>query len=206
MIRAVVFDLGNVLIDWDPAPAIAREVGEQEARRFLDEFDFRGWNHRQDQGLPFEQSEREVIARHPRWSRHVLAYRSNFAESLRGSIEGTVRVLREVRATGIPVYGLTNWAAETFHHARERFDWLELFDDIVVSGEEQVAKPDEEIFHVLARRTGVALEETFFTDDSKQNVATALRLGMYAVRFDSPGQLRAELLTAGVLSAEVSET
>lgn len=197
----MVFDLGNVLIDWDPAPAIAKEVGRAEARRFLTEFDFRGWNHRQDRGESFERSEREAIASHPEWAAHVLAYRRNFADSLLGPIEGSVAILRELHGRGVRLFALTNWSAETFHHAREAFGWLDLFGDIVVSGEVGLAKPDAAIFHELARRTGVPLTDTFFVDDSPEHVRTAGSLGMTAVRFESPAQLRGTLVEAGLLPA-----
>jgi 2-haloacid dehalogenase len=198
MITAVVFDLGNVLIDWQPEPAIAAAVGTEEARAFLDDFDFRAWNHRQDAGAPFEQSEEEAIAAHPHWREHILAYRQNFPASLVEEIAGTVDVLRDLHRVGVPVFALTNWAAETFHHARARFDWLDLFDDVIVSGEEKVAKPDPEIWTILARRTGRPTAELFFVDDSVPNVGSARAAGITATVFESPERLRADLVEAGL--------
>lgn len=197
MIRGVVFDLGNVLIDWQPEQAIAAAVGRDEARAFLDGFAFRSWNHAQDAGRPFVESEREAVAAYPEWREHVLAYRQNFPASLVDEIPGTVAILRELHAAGVPLFALTNWAAETFHHARERFAWLDLFEDVIVSGEEKVAKPDPEIFAVLSRRSGRRLGDLFFTDDSEANVEAARAAGLSAVVFTSPEQLRRELRGVG---------
>lgn len=194
MISAVVFDLGNVLIRWSPEPAIARGVGAREARRFLAGFDFDGWNHRQDAGRAFELGEQQAIAQYPQWRDHLLAYRRHFADALVDDIEGSVAILRELHAAGTPVFALTNWSAETFPHARARFDWLRLFDEIVVSGEERIAKPDPAIFRTLADRTGVPLGQMFFVDDSPANVEAARLAGMTAISFTSPDALRAELV------------
>ena len=126
---AVVFDLGNVLIEWNPAPAIAGAVGEAEARRFLaaEDFDFGAWNHEQDAGRPFEESEVAAVERVPHWREHILSYRANFDRSLIGEIAATVDVLRDLHAAGVRLLALTNWSAELFPVARGRFDFLELF-------------------------------------------------------------------------------
>lgn len=198
VISGVVFDLGNVLIDWQPEPAIAAAVGHQEARAFLADFDFRAWNHAQDAGRPFDESEHEAIAAFPEWRDHILAYRQNFPASLVDEIPGTVAILRELHATDMPLYALTNWASETFHHARQRFAWLDLFQDVIVSGEERVAKPEPGIFAILEQRSGRALDELFFTDDSEANVEAGRRAGLTAVAFTTPEQLRTDLALAGV--------
>lgn len=198
--EAVVFDLGNVLIRWDPRPAIAAGVGDDEADRFLaaEDFDFHAWNHEQDAGRTWAEAEREAVGRHPHWERHILAYRDNFAASLLEHIDDTVAVLEDLHRAGVPVYALTNWSHELFPHARERFGFLDLFDDIVVSGTEQVAKPDPAIFAVLARRTGVPLDRCLFVDDKPENVAAARAVGMDAVVFEDTGHLREDLRSRGL--------
>lgn len=200
--EAVVFDLGNVLIRWDPFPALAAGVGEVEARRLLDadDFDFHAWNVHQDAGRSFADAVDEVRRTHPHWVDHVAGYFPHYADSLVGAIEGTVSLLQEVAASGVPVFALTNWSGETFHHARERFGFLEEFTDIVVSGDEGLAKPDPAIFRVLEQRTDVPAERTLFTDDSARNVAAAAELGFDAVVFTSSEQLREELSLRGLLS------
>src|SRR5450631_2183907 len=155
-VDAVVFDLGNVLISWDPHPAIAKAVGQEQATRFLADqgFDFMAWNSQQDAGRSWDGGEQVAVSSHPHWEEAIRGYRANFGDSLVGAIEGTVQILRELHAAGMALYGLTNWSEELFPVARTRFDFLSLFDDIIVSGEEGVAKPDPEIFEILHKRVG----------------------------------------------------
>jgi len=204
---AVVFDLGNVLIDWDPHPAIAAAVGDDEATRFLqaEDFDFRAWNHEQDAGRPFEESERAAVERRPHWRAHIEAYRTHFHRSLTREITGTVDLLREVHAAGIRVFALTNWSAELFPVALDRFAFLRLFEDIVVSGAERLAKPDPRIFDVLAERTGVPLADCVFVDDKVENVEAARAAGLDGIVFTDPVRLREDLRERGLpVSAGVS--
>ncbi|MGA9746750.1 MAG: HAD-IA family hydrolase [Nocardioides sp.] len=197
---AVVFDLGNVLIRWDPRPALAAAVGADEADRFLaaDDFDFGRWNAAQDAGRPFDEAEDQVAASHPHWAEHVRGYRPHFAHSLTGPVDDTVGILSDLHAAGVPVYALTNWSAETFPHATDRYGFLDLFEDVVVSGQVGVAKPDQAIFEVLRERVGRPLDECVFVDDSAANVAAADRAGMDAIRFTDTGHLRADLRARGL--------
>ena len=199
-VDAVVFDLGNVLITWDPHPAIARAVGDEQATRFLAdrEFDFMAWNHQQDAGRPWAGAEAAAVLSHPHWEGAIRGYRLNFAESMVGVIEDTVRILRELKAAGIPLYGLTNWSLETFPLARRRFDFLDLFEDIIVSGQEGVAKPDPQIFEILRERIGHALVGCVFIDDGPANVEAAAEAGLDAILFTDSGHLREDLLLRGL--------
>src|SRR3954463_5324494 len=131
--EVVVFALGNVLIRWDPHPAIAAAVGPEEASRFLadEEFDFPAWNHRLDSGPRLADNEAEAVAAHPHWERQVLAYRQHFAASLTEVLEDNVAVLRDLHAAGVRVAALTNWSDELFPVALARYDFLALFEDIV---------------------------------------------------------------------------
>ena len=197
--EAVVFDLGNVLIRWDPRPAVARGVGDEEATRFLaaDDFDFLAWNALQDAGRGWTAAEDAVAASHPHWHPHALAYRAHFGDSLVGPIEDNVAIVRDLHAAGVPLTALTNWSAELFPHALERFDFLALFDDIVVFGAEGVAKPDPAIFDRLRERVGRPLEHCVFVDDSAANVAAAAEAGLDAVRFTGE-PLRPQLRERGL--------
>ena len=199
-VEAVVFDLGNVLIEWDPEPAIAQAVGAEEARRFLADasFDFLAWNHLQDAGRAWTAAESAGVASHPHWQAHILGYRQNFTHSLVGSMAETVGLLEELHAAKVPLYALTNWSAETFPHARERYAFLDLFDDIVVSGEEGLAKPDPQIFAVLQRRLGRPLSACVFVDDQSRNVDAARAAGLDAVLFVGARRLREELRDRGL--------
>ena len=144
------------------------------------------------------ESERAAVARVPHWQSHIEAYRRHFGRSLLGEVPGSVDVLRELHAAGVRVFALTNWSAELFPVALERFDFLGLFEDIVVSGEERLAKPDPGIFEVLALRTGVPLDECVFVDDRPENVAAAIASGMDALLFTTAAPLRAQLRERGL--------
>jgi 2-haloacid dehalogenase len=199
-VDAVIFDLGNVLITWDPHPAIARAVGAAAATRFLadEDFDFMAWNHQQDAGRPWDGGEDAAVRSYPHWESAIRAYRANFGESLVGAIQDTVAILRELHAAGIPLYGLTNWSGELFPVARRRFDFLALFEDIIVSGQEGVAKPDPAIFKILAQRIGRSLDGCIFVDDALPNIKAAGEAGLDAILFTDTGHLRQDLMLRGL--------
>jgi 2-haloacid dehalogenase len=193
-LTTVVFDLGNVLIGWDPYPAVAAGVGDEEAARFLaaEDVDFHAWNREQDLGRPWTEAEAALAESHPHWGEHARAYRANFGLTL-SELADNVRLLRDLHAAGVPLFALTNWSAELFPHAVQRFDFLALFDDIVVSGAEQLVKPDLALFAVLRKRVRRPLTECVFIDDSPANVAAGAAVGLDAVLYDDRVDLRAEL-------------
>lgn len=199
-VDAVVFDLGNVLISWDPYPAIAEGVGHEQATRFLADptFDFMAWNHQQDAGRPWQVGEDVAVTSHPQWQDAIGAYRANFGRSLVGAIQDSVQILRDLHAAGVPLYGLTNWSSELFPQALSRFEFLALFEDIVVSGQEGVAKPDPKIFDILRERIGHTLVGCIFIDDSPANIQAAGEAGLDAIRFTDTGHLRQDLLVRGL--------
>lgn len=199
---AVVFDLGNVLIQWDPFPAIAAGVGEDRARAFLEHpgFDFSAWNHAQDAGRSWDNGEEVAITNFPELAEEIRAYRAHFDRALLGPVEDSVAVLRDLHRADVPLFALTNWSEELFPAAVERFDFLDLFEDIIVSGEEGVAKPDPEIFEILdgrLRHHG-SLDDSVFIDDTEPNVLAAERVGMDAIHFTGPGHLREDLRVRGL--------
>lgn len=200
LIQAVVFDLGNVLIRWQPGAAIAVGVGEEEAQRFLtaEDFDFMAWNHLQDSGRRWADGVAEVRRTHPHWAAHADAYLAHFPASL-SEVPGTADVVRDLHAAGIPLLGLTNWSDELYYpHAAERFAVLRMLDDVVVSGEVKVAKPDPRAYRLVAERAGLPLQELVFVDDSPVNVASAANLGMDAVLFTDADTLRTDLRERGL--------
>jgi 2-haloacid dehalogenase len=200
MVQGVVFDLGNVLIDWDPSAAIAAGVGPAEARRFLDadDFDFMAWNHGPDSGGSWDDAEADVRRTHPHWVEHALAYRANFAASLLGEVPGVVDVVRDLHAAGVPLVGLTNWSDELYPHAPRLFPFLELLDDVVVSGTVGAAKPDARAYEIAAERLGRPLDRLAFVDDKQLNVDAAAALGMDAILFTDAAALRTELRSRGL--------
>jgi len=191
----VVFDLGNVLIDWQPHAAIAAGVGPEEASRFLDadDFDFMAYNHGPDSGLDWDTAEAEVARTHPHWLEHARAYRSHFPASLLGEVPGSVGVVRDLHTAGVPMWGLTNWSHELFPHGRAAYPFLGLLEDVIVSGTEGVAKPDPRIFEIVRRRTGLPLDRLVFIDDRRDNVAAAASAGMDALLFTDAESLREAL-------------
>jgi len=196
-----VFDLGGVLIDWNPRH-LYRKLFEDEAKmeRFLSEVCSPVWNVTLDAGMSFDEGIAELLRRHPDEAHLIRAWKERWEEMLGGAIEGAVALLDELHAAGMPLYALTNWSAETFPIGRRHFPFLERFRDIVVSGQEKIVKPDPRIFELLVRRTGVAPERTVFIDDAERNVAAAARLGFRAVRFTDPESLRASLTALGALA------
>ncbi|WP_341229899.1 HAD family phosphatase [Nocardioides salarius] len=196
----VVWDLGNVLVDWDASRAIAAGVGEAEAARFLaaDDFDFRAYNHGPDSGLDWDTAEAEVARSHPHWLEHCRAYRAHFPASLVGEVPGTADLVRALHAAGVPQWGLTNWSHELYPHAPRMFEVLGLLDDVVVSGTEGLAKPDPRVYELLVARTGRPLADLVFVDDRADNVEAARALGMAGLVFTGADALRADLRGLGL--------
>jgi len=201
-ISAVVFDLGGVLIDWDPR-YLYRTLfdDESEMEHFLATVTTPEWNRAQDAGRAWAEAVEELARRHPERRDLIAAYWERWHETLGDAIGPTVEVLDELRGAGVRLFALTNWSAETFPVARPRFPFLEWFEGIVVSGDEQLIKPDPRIFGVLLDRYGLDPAATLFIDDSADNVAAAQALGMTAVRFTDAAALRTDLRRLGVLAA-----
>ena len=197
----IVFDLGGVLIDWDPRH-LYRKLFDQDAamERFLDEVCHGAWNLEQDRGRSFADAIEEAALRHPDQRPMIEAYHLRWEEMLAGAIEDTVAILEELQAAGCELHALTNWSAETFPHARARFAFLAHFETILVSGEERLIKPDPNIFALLLERIGHPAQACVFVDDSARNVAAAATLGFDAIRFEDPPQLRGDLVRRGLLA------
>jgi 2-haloacid dehalogenase len=201
-VDTVVFDLGGVLVDWNPRYLYRKLFAEDEAgmERFLAEVCNGHWNEQQDAGRPFAEAVALLVARHPELRELIEAYDHRWPEMLGGPIDGTVSVLSELKAAGHPLYALTNWSAEKFPVARERYDFLGWFRGILVSGEERLKKPDPAIFRLMAARYGLTPERTVYIDDAPHNVAAAEALGFRALRFTAPERLRLDLAAFGLIS------
>jgi 2-haloacid dehalogenase len=198
----VVFDIGNVLIRWDPR-ALYRKIfaSEAEVDWFIGHVCTAAWNHEQDRGRSFEDGIAEAIARHPAHADAIAAYDSRWAETIVGPIAGSVAILEALSAQGTPVYAITNWHQDKFRETRGRFGFLSLFRDIVVSGEERLVKPDAAIYRRLLDRNRLDASTCLFIDDNADNVAGAEAVGMTAHLFTTPEQLRARLAGSGILSS-----
>ena len=199
-ITSVVFDLGGVLIDWNPRYLYRKLFGPDEAamERFLAEVCTPEWNARSDAGRPIAEGVAELVAAHPEQAELISAYQHRWREMLGGAFEGTVAILAELRRAGLRTYALSNWSAETFGVTRPLYPFLEEMEGILISGEVKVGKPDPAIFREFLSRFNLAPENTVYIDDWDRNVATATSLGMTAVRFVDAVQLRSELRVLGL--------
>ncbi len=196
-----VFDLGGVLIDWNPRHLYRKLFPEDEAgmEHFLAHICTQPWNERQDGGRPYHEAEAELIALHPEKADLIRAYHARWDEMLGGAIQGTVDILADLRGRGTPLFALTNWSAETFHHAERRFEFLTWFKDILVSGREGLIKPDPRIFRLMTDRFGIAPGTAAYIDDVPRNVAAGEAAGLKGLLFTDPPRLRRDLETLGLL-------
>jgi 2-haloacid dehalogenase len=194
-IKAVVFDFGGVLLRWDPRNLYSRFFPEepQAMEDFLAEIGFMEWNAQQDKGRPFAEAVASLSKQFPHHAHLINAYKENWKESITGIIDGTVELLRMLKETGISLYGLSNWSAETFAMARHEFEFFNLFDEIVLSGEVKLIKPEPEIFELFLQKIGKPADQCLFIDDSEANIITARKLGFDTVHFISPEHLKNEL-------------
>lgn len=201
--EAVVFDLGGVLVDWDPRYLYRTLLSsEDEIDRFLTEVTTPAWNAGQDAGRTWAAAVAELTASFPEHAALIAAYDERWIETLGGSIDGTVDLLRELRDGGsVRLYALTNWSAEKFPLAMERFEWLSWFEGIVVSGTERLVKPDPRIFQLLLDRYGLEASSTVFIDDNPPNVDAAAALGLSSLHFTGPDRLRDELSQLGLVAS-----
>ena len=196
----VIFDLGGVLIDWDPRHMYRQLFSDpNEMETFLAEVTTAEWNGRQDEGRPFSEAIEELAAEHPAQRELIEAFHRRWPEMLAGEIPGTVNVLRDVRATDIRLLALSNWSSETFSFARERFEFLSWFETIVISGDVKARKPHPAIFEHVIEQFDVQPSSTVFIDDTDANVEAARRLGFLALRFVDAQALRRGLNELGVL-------
>jgi 2-haloacid dehalogenase len=190
-----VFDLGNVLIAWEPR-ALFRKIFPGDPERmewFLTHVCSPAWNLEQDRGRSFADAVEALVPLFPGYAEAIRAYHTRWNETVMGEISGTVAIFRGLKRRGTPVYAITNWNRDTFHATRPRFGFLSEFDGIVVSGEEGVIKPDPAIFNIFLSRYGLRAGDCLFIDDNAHNVEGAKAVGMAGVHFESPEQLAGEL-------------
>lgn len=200
-IRAVVFDIGNVLIQWHPGRAIARHLPDRTAALdWLDRTGFYEWNLEQDRGRTLAEAVPVIAARHPEAAEYLADYIAQFPETIREPITGTWALAERLAAAGVPLHAITNWSAELFPAARALYPRLDtLFGVTVVSGAEKLIKPDPAIYRCLLDRAGLTAAECLFIDDSEKNVVGARAVGMQAHHFTGPDTLETDLKARGLL-------
>jgi 2-haloacid dehalogenase len=202
----IVFDLGGVLIDWNPRH-LYRKLFDDEAamERFLSEVCNHDWNLCQDAGRPFAEAVAELAERHPEQRPLIEAYWRRWPEMIAGPIDDAVLVLVELRRAGLELHALTNWSAETFWVARERFEFLTWFRSIPVSAEIGLVKPDPRIFGLLLERIGCTAGGCLYIDDNPANVAAARALGFDVIHFQDGRRLRAEMAARGLAAGSQTD-
>jgi 2-haloacid dehalogenase len=198
-IQAVVFDLGGVLIDWDPR-YVYRQLFDDpaEMENFLATVCTADWHRAHDLGADITQSCESLARRHPGYRDMIMAWAERGEEMAAGQLDETVAILDEIKAAGMPCYALSNMEPEAFVTRRKRFSFMEWFDGHVISGLEGVAKPDRRIFEILLERHGLRPQLTVFIDDVARNVDAASEVGLRALRFRDADQLRQDLRGLGV--------
>lgn len=199
-IHTIVFDLGNVLVDWSPSYLFDKLFtdGKKQAY-FLQNICSEEWHAAQDRGRPVHEATEMLVKEHPDWEHPIRAFYARWKEMFQGAIEGSVQILKELKDKGYKLYALTNWSAELFNDSLKDFPFLAWFDGILVSGEVKMAKPDRNIYQVLIDRYQLDPQKTVFIDDKEKNVAAARDLGMMGIRFEHPEGLRAVLASMNVL-------
>lgn len=199
--ETIIFDLGNVLINWDRRNLYRKIFNDEDKMNyFLEHVATMDWNEQQDAGRKWSVATEILVEKHPAFEMEIRAYFDRWTEMLDGAIEGTVAILKEIHdSKKYRLYALTNWSDELFHHAVERFDFLELFEGIVVSGRENMKKPDARIYQLILDRYHIQAETAVFIDDSQRNIEAARLQNIYGIHFQSPEQLRKELEVINIL-------
>ncbi len=200
-ILAVIFDFGGVLIDWDPQRVFNNYFSndKQAINDFLTEIDFPAWNLAQDKGLPFSEGVKQLSSKFPHHAHLIRAYDEEWEKSITGLIPGTVKILTKLKKAGYRLYGLTNWSAEKFYLIKDKYLVFNLFDDIVISGEVKLVKPDPAIYRLLLQKICLQPYECLVVDDSLENIEAANKIGFVTHFFTSPAGLEVQLQKSGVL-------
>ena len=198
---AIVFDLGGVLIDWNPNHLYEKmfEGDQEKIKHFLSAICPPEWNAKLDAGYSISAAIEDQILLYPGYEVYIRAYGARWIEMIGGQIDGSVEILAELKKQRYPLFVLSNWSGETYPFVYQRFEFLKWFDSVMLSGEEKVVKPDPAIFQVLLKRIEYPAEQCLFIDDSFPNIETADRLGFQTIHFTSADKLKMELKERSIL-------
>ena len=200
--KNIIFDLGGVLIDWNPEYVYLKEFNndKKEMKWFFDNICTFDWNENQDAGYPLEKATEERVKLFPQYENLIRIYYGRWEEMLGGPIERTVSILRRIKKKNkLNVFALTNWSAETFPTALKKFDFLSLFEGIIVSGEEKTRKPFKKIYQITIDRFEIDPTESLFIDDNLRNVKAAEKLNIKGIHFKNSNKLEIELRNLKIL-------
>ncbi len=199
-INSVIFDYGGVLIDWNPYYLFRKlMVNDTEIANFLQEIDFKYWNYEFDKGYPFERGIAELALKYPHRAELLKTFDERWIETIGALFDETIDLLKEVKAKGYRVYGLSNWSREKFRLVRPQFEFFNLFDDMVISGEVKAAKPDLRIYQALLERNHLQAEECLYIDDAEDNIRAGRQVGINTIQYQSSRLLRDALQAYKIL-------
>jgi len=200
-LKAVVFDVGNVLYGWDPDSFLVRQLADDAARlRFVEEADLYGWHETLDGGRPYAEAAAELSEKFPEYAHVIAAWSDRFGETITGPVPGTHEIVEELDARGVPLFAITNFSADFWPPFLEKEKaFFSRFRDIVVSGEEKLLKPDPAIYYLALDRFRLRPDQALLVDDRQINVDAALAVGMRAHLFADAADLRARLEAEGLL-------
>lgn len=201
-VEAVVFDIGNVLIEWQPERFYDGRIGPEARARMFAEVDLHAMNEAVDRGAPFRDTVYATAARHPAWEAEIRLWHDNWLDLASPVIPRSLRLMSALKVRGVPVFALTNFGRDTFNFAARHYPFLNDFDRAFVSGRMGVTKPDPAIFAAVETESGLAPAALLFTDDRADNIAAAAVRGWATHHFDGPGGLAERLLTEGLLTGE----
>lgn len=198
-INTVIFDLGGVLVDWNPR-YLYDKLFEDKTRMeyFLNHICNPDWNEEQDAGRSLKEATETLVAKHPEWENEIRVFYGRWTEMLGGVFDGTVDILKRLQAANYKLYALTNWSAETFPEAIKRYEFLSWFENILVSGKEGIRKPYPKIYEMVLDRFQINPAMAVFTDDNHRNVLAARQSGIPTIHFQSPEQLEKDLQSMGL--------
>ncbi len=199
-IKAIIFDYGNVLLEWNPRFVYRSYFNaEIEMEHFLQEVHFMEWNVQQDRGRAFAEGVAVLSNEYPQYADLIKTYHDHWQDSIGNVHWETIEVMKQLKDAGYSLYGLSNWSAETFPYAREKYDFFDLLDDMVISGTVGFVKPEPEIYRILLEKIGQPAQACLFIDDALPNIEQAQKMGFTAIHYRSAEQLRLELQDLKVL-------
>ena len=200
MIKAVVFDIGNVLLEWDPKKLFDPEIGPERRAVFFSEADVHTMNERVDLGHPFTETVEEWANKHPAWRDELQLWHDRWIDMAQPAIDHSVRLMAALQAKGIPVFSLTNFGVQTYERAAKQYPFMRDFDRDFISGHLGLIKPDPAIYQTLEEQSGLAGDALIFTDDRRDNIEAAAKRGWHTHLFETPQGWADRLVAAGLLS------
>ena len=196
----IVYDLGGVLLDWDPRHLYRKIFSDpEEMEYFLSEICSPAWNSQMDSGKPFQEAIIELQAEYPQYQEQIAIYDSRWVEMVSGELTDSVELLGELRAAGYHLAALSNWSLETFPRIKHQYPFLDWFEPLVLSGEQGVSKPDPAVYQILLEKLNKQAEDCLFIDDLERNLIAAEKIGFDVIQFFSVDGLRAEFNKRGLL-------